>query len=91
MASTPQQPQEGAPDLNALREAIGSGDPVRGWEGGVSPGGQSHTPLITRRPVKLVRSQIRIKTLLDPTSDTIKTLYKAQNAGRRTASLSVLS
>jgi len=29
MASTPQQPQEGAPDLNALREAIGSGDPLR--------------------------------------------------------------
>ena len=29
MAPTPQQPQEGAPDLNALREAIGSGDPLR--------------------------------------------------------------
>ena len=29
MASTPQQPQGGDPDLNALREAIGSGDPLR--------------------------------------------------------------
>ena len=29
MAPKPQQPQEGAPDLNALREAIGSGDPLR--------------------------------------------------------------
>ena len=29
MASTPQQPQGGEPDLNALRDAIGSGDPLR--------------------------------------------------------------
>ena len=29
MSSTPQQSQGGEPDLNALREAIGSGDPVR--------------------------------------------------------------
>ncbi|KZR84437.1 hypothetical protein MITS9509_02630 [Synechococcus sp. MIT S9509] len=29
MASTPEQPQGGAPDLNALREAIGSGDPLQ--------------------------------------------------------------
>ena len=29
MASTPQQPQGGEPDLNALKEAIGSGDPLQ--------------------------------------------------------------
>ena len=29
MASTPQQPPGGEPDLNALRDAIGSGDPLR--------------------------------------------------------------
>ena len=29
MASTPQQPQGAEPDLNALKEAIGSGDPLR--------------------------------------------------------------
>ena len=29
MASTPQQPQGAEPDLDALREAIGSGDPLR--------------------------------------------------------------
>ena len=29
MASTPQQPQGSEPDLKALREAIGSGDPLR--------------------------------------------------------------